>query len=78
MKKKEILLLLALLSLAYVLYSQLTRNELNLTTGMIFLAGVSVLLFLVSETAMRILKRSKNTTNNMRLLLATICFSQVC
>ena len=72
MKKKEILLILTLLILASLVYYRVTINKLNLTTGILFLVVVCVLGFFLSETSMRILRRSEKTKNKMRLLLITI------
>ncbi len=77
MKIKGILLLIILLILTSVLYYRITFNELNLTTGIILLSVVCVLLFLISETYMRVAKCSNNSRNNTRLLLIIISISLI-
>ena len=75
-KNKEIqkyaLLIFSILVLAVIVYYRVTINELNLVTGLLFLAAVSLLIFLVAKTVLSLLKGSKKTKNNIRLLLITV------
>ena len=73
MKKKEILLLLTLLILVSILvaiiYYRVTIRDLNFITGILFLAAVCILAFFLFETSIKILNRSEETRNNLRLML---------
>ena len=76
MKKREILkgaaLFIILLALVAAVYFRIRFDQLNLITGILFLAVTWVLVFVVTEISMGILKRSESSKNNIRLLLVTI------
>ena len=75
MKKTKVLfflvLSLALVVLGGAVYYRITIDELNLITGILFLLAICTLIFLSSETAVILIKSSKNTKKNIRLLLVT-------
>ncbi len=67
-----ILLLVTLSALIVLLYYLVTKDELNLITGLIFLAAVGVSVFIVADVVTVLFKASANTRNNIRLLVITV------
>jgi lysophospholipase L1-like esterase len=69
---KYTLLALVVFTLGDIVYHRVTADELNLPTGLFLLAAVSVVVSLMSESAMDIVGPSSDSRSRIRLLVITI------
>ena len=72
MTKKHTLLFLASIALVATVYYRIRVDELNLTTGLVFLAAIALFGYLMLETALALWRPLSDRANKLRLLLATI------
>jgi lysophospholipase L1-like esterase len=70
--RRKALLSVVWLILTVVVYYRITHNQLNLTTGILFLAASGAVMFGAAEIVMSVVNCSMPTRNNIRLLLITL------